>query len=276
MKSLFGIELFKLFRQKRTYLALIAVLIFELVVLWVAYDQGRAILDTLLDRLKDTFYFSGDLLNGNLITYLLLNSLWFHLPLILMIIVSGMMCSEYEEGTLRAVFLQPVSKGRFLLAKYLVSVVFTIAIVCFLGATALMFSYAFFGTGDLVVYFEQFTFFNHSEALRRLIFAFLAGSLTMVFYAVVSLTLAGIFRQTIKTWIIAAVFLVCSNLLVQVDLGSDWLNSWFFPKLTNTWQEFFVTDIDWNNILIRSMALFFYILITSGLGFWIFNKRDIG
>ncbi|PQB04195.1 ABC transporter permease [Aureitalea marina] len=276
MTSLINIEIFKLLKQKRTYLAIVAIFVFELVVLWVAHDQGKAILDTLLDRLKDTFYFSGELLNGNLITYLLLNSLWFHLPLILMIIVSGMMCSEYEDGTLRAVLLQPISRWQFLMSKYLVASLFTIIVVLFLGVTAIGFSHLLFGGGDLVVYFERFTFFDQTEALRRLGLAFVAGSVTMVFYTVVSMTLAVLFKQTIKTWIVAAVFLVCSNLLVQVDLGSEWLNLWFFPKLTNTWQEFFVTDIDWSLIGVRLMVLTVYTLLAASVGFWIFNRREIG
>ena len=127
-----------------------------------------------------------------------------------------------------------------------------------------------------MVYFEQFTFFDQSEAFKRLALAFVTGTLTMIFYAVVSLTLAVIFRQTIKTWIIAAVFLVCTNLMVQVDMGSDWLNRWFFPKLTNTWQEFFVTEINWERILLRSMALIIYIIATSAVGLWIFKSLEIG
>lgn len=276
MISLIKIELFKLLKQRRTYLALLAILVFELVVMWVAHDQGKAILDTLLDRLKDTFYFNGELLNGNLITYLLLNSLWFHLPLILMIIVSGMMCSEYEDGTLRAVFLHPVSRFQFLMSKYLVAIMFTLVVVLILGVTSICFSYLLFGRGDLVVYFEQFTFFDQQQAFKRLSLAFFWGALTMIFYAVVSLTLAVIFKQSIRTWIVAAVFLLSSNLLVQVDFGNSWLNQWSYPKLTTTWQEFFITDINWTIISVQTLGLLCYTALLMGIGFLIFRKREIG
>ncbi len=67
-----------------------------------AYYQGKYILDTLLSTLQESFIFEGELLNGNLIIYIILNSLWFHVPLILMIVVSGMLTAEFKDGTIQS------------------------------------------------------------------------------------------------------------------------------------------------------------------------------
>ena len=85
MIALVKMESFRLLRQSRTYYALAGVFLIEAVVLLSAYYQGNEIIDILLSQLRETFYFQGTLVNGNLITYLILNSMWFHLPLILMI-----------------------------------------------------------------------------------------------------------------------------------------------------------------------------------------------
>ncbi len=77
-----------------------------------AWYQGSNIIDILLDNLRKSFYFKGSLLNGNLLVYLILNTLWFHLPLILMIIVSGSLTSEYKDRTIQTIMLQPVSKWK--------------------------------------------------------------------------------------------------------------------------------------------------------------------
>lgn len=276
MMSLLQIEFFKLRKQKRTFYALGAIFLIELIVFVIAYFQGGAILDALLSTLKDTFYFSGKLLNGNLLTYMLLNSLWFHIPLILMIVISGSITTEYQDKTLQAVFLQPVSKWKFILSKYIVGIVFTVVVVLLLAITSFSFSYLFFGKGDLVVYLGTLNFFDWKDAFQRLVLAFASGAVSMVFFSVLSLTLGIFFRESIKTWIVAALFLIVFNLLSQLDMPFLAMNTWFLPKLNNTWQYFFYFDIPWIQIILHLLILCFYIFITLIIGVRIFQKRDIG
>ena len=138
MMRLLSIEAYKLFRQSRTYYAILALLFIEAIVLLSAYYQGAEIIDLVLSNVKDTFYFQGNLLNGNLIIYFILNSFWFHVPLLCMIIVSGMLTTEYQEKTLETVFMQPVIKWKYLLAKYIVAIVFTVFLVLLLSLTSFL------------------------------------------------------------------------------------------------------------------------------------------
>lgn len=276
MMSLLYIETYKLFRQSRTYYAILALLFIEVIVLVSAYYQGTGIVDIVLANLKDTFYFEGNLINGNLIIYFILNSFWFHVPLLCMIIVSGMLTTEYQEKTLQTVLMQPVVKWKYLLSKYIVASLFTVLLVFVLAASSFVFAYGIFGEGDLVVYTNGLTFIEHDDARNRLIFAFLFGTISLVFFSVVSLTLAVMLKESFKTWIIAALFLIVSTLLLKIDLGSDVLNQFAFFKLNNTWQYFFNQDINWKIIVLNSTSLIFYTLITMLLGLYIFQKKDIG
>ena len=275
LTQLIKVEVFKLLKQKRTYFAIGAVFLLEFVVFAIAFDQGSGILNTLLESLQDTFYFEGDLLNGNLLTYFLLNSLWFHLPLLLMIIVTGMFTSEYQDGTLRAVFLQPVSKTFFILAKYLTAMLFTIMVVVLLAITAFIFSYGLFGKGDLIVYFESLNFFKPNEAFKRLLFGFLSGALTMLFYTTLCVTLAVILKESLKTWIVATLILILSNLAAQLNFDFLGWDYWFFPRLINSWQKYFYFEIPWSDILWGHMVLLIYIVMVMLLGVWYFKKSDI-
>lgn len=276
MMSLLYIETYKLFRQSRTYYAILALLFIEAIVLVSAYYQGTGIVDIVLANLKDTFYFEGNLINGNLIIYFILNSFWFHVPLLCMIIVSGMLTTEYQEKTLQTVLMQPVVKWKYLLSKYIVASLFTVLLVFVLAASSFVFAYGIFGKGDLVVYTNGLTFIEHDDARNRLIFAFLFGTISLVFFSVVSLTLAVMLKESFKTWIIAALFLIVSTLLLKIDLGSDVLNQFAFFKLNNTWQYFFNQDINWKIIVLNSTSLIFYTLITMLVGLYIFQKKDIG
>ncbi len=275
MRHLLHTELFKIFRQRKTYYAIAAVFVLEAFIMVSAYYQGREILEVLLENLKESFEFRGDLLNGNLIIYLVLNSFWFHIPLILMVVVSGFLTSEYKDRTVEAVLLQPVSKGRFIVSKYLAALVFTAFILVVLIASTFLGSYAFFGRGDLVVFLEGLSFFESPEAFRRLTLAFLTGALTMVFYAVVSLTLAVLLQEATVTWIVAALFLIGTTMLLRLDFQSSLLEDYFFPKLTDTWQYLFYPEIPTWVILKKNAVLGAYTLLFGAIGVRVFQKRDI-
>ncbi len=276
MKSLIKAEIYKLFRQSKTYYALASLFMIEAVILFSAYFQGKNILDILLENLKKSFYFEGSLLNGNLLVYLILNTLWFHLPLILMIIVSGTLTTEYKDRTIQTTLLQPVSKWKFITSKYIIAIGFTLLVVLFLAFTSFFLSYSLFGKGDLIVYLNTLNFFTAKDAFLRLQYAFVAGALSMVFFSVASLTIAVIFKEATKTWIISAFFLIFSNLLLKIDFGENIFNKIFFAKLNDTWQIFFNYTIDWSLVYTNASLLIGYILVFMGLGIYIFHKKDIG
>lgn len=276
MQYLLKAEIFKLFKQSKTYYALGALFSIELLILFSAYYQGTTIIDLLLENLKQKFYFEGTLLNGNLLIYLILNTLWFHLPLILMIVVSGTLTSEYKDRTLQTIMLQPVSKWKYILSKYLVAIAFTLLVVGLLAISSFGLSYAFFGKGDLVVYLNGLNFFDATDAIKRLQWSFLSGALSMVFFSVASLTIAILFKEATKTWIVSAFFLILSNILLKVDFGDNWFNQLFFAKLNDTWQYFFYYTINWEQVLFNSILSLVYCLLFMGAGIYWFHKKDIG
>lgn len=276
MQYLLKAEIFKLFKQSKTYYALGALFSIELLILFSAYYQGTTIIDLLLENLKQKFYFEGTLLNGNLLIYLILNTLWFHLPLILMIVVSGTLTSEYKDRTLQTIMLQPVSKWKYILSKYLVAIAFTLLVVGLLAISSFGLSYAFFGKGDLVVYLNGLNFFDAKDAINRLQWSFLSGALSMVFFSVASLTIAILFKEATKTWIVSTFFLILSNILLKVDFGDNWFNQLFFAKLNDTWQYFFYYTINWEQVLFNSILSLVYCLLFMGAGIYWFHKKDIG
>ena len=275
MKNLIFAEVYKLFKQGKTYYAISAIFLIEIIILFSAYSQGQSILDIILDNLNQSFYFEGNLLNGNLLIYLILNTLWFHLPLILIIIISGTLTSEYKDRTLLSVMLQPISKWKFILSKYIVAILFTLVIVLFLALTSFLFSYAIFGKGDLIVYLDTLNFFESSDAFYRIKYAFLFGAISMVFFSVVSLTLAIILEEATKTWIAAAFFLIISNILLKVNFNNYFLDKWLYVKINDTWQYLFYFEIPWDKIYWNISLIILYSVITMIIGIVIFNKKDI-
>jgi ABC-2 type transport system permease protein len=162
------------------------------------------------------------------------------------------------------------------LSKYIVAIGFTIVTVFLLAITSFMLSYGIFGKADLIVYLNTLNFFEPNDASHRLQMAFVSGALSMIFFSVVTLTIAVIFKEATKTWIIAAFFLIFSNILVKVEFSNYWFNQLFFAKLNDTWQYFFYYQIQWKQIYINSILQLVYSLLFMGIGIYLFNKKDIG
>ncbi len=275
MRRLLQAEFIKLVKQSKTYYALGAVFVIELLIFITAYFQGSAILDLLLNNLRQSFYFEGTLLNGNLIMYIVLNSLWFNVPLILMIVTSGIVTDEYKDGTMQTVMLQAVKKWKFMLAKYITAVGFTLLVIAIMMMSTFALAYAIFGTGDLVVYIGTLNFFESADAFGRICRAFASGAVAMVFYSVVSITLAVFIKEAAKTWIAAALFLIVTNLLLKVDFGVSVINNFFFPKLIDTWQQLFNYHTDWFRVIVNNVVLIIYSALFAACGIFTFNKKDI-
>lgn len=274
MIRLFQAELYLIFRQKRTYYGLAAILIIELFIVVGAWFQGSEIIGILLDNLTKNFFIEGNLVNGNLVMYIVLNALWFNLPLIIMIIVSGFLTNEYKDRTIQTVMLQSVKKLDYIAAKYMSAIAFTLFVLIFLFITASALAYGLFGNGDLITYLNSLNFIESNEALGRIIYAFAVGAVLLVFYSIVSITFATIFREITITWIACIFFLILCNLLLKIDLGI--LNLWFFPKLIDGWQYFFYFDIPWAKVLINQLYMLGYIVIFMAAGIITFIKKDIG
>ena len=276
MRAILATELFKLAKQSKTWYAVGAVFLIEIIIFASAYFQGASILELLLDNLRQSFYFEGNLLNGNLLLYIVLNSLWFNVPLILMIVTSAMVTEEYKNGTLQTTLLQAVKKWELIVAKYLATAVFTVLVIALMMCTTFAMAYSIFGNGDLVVYLNTLNFFPADVAFVRICLAFGSGTLSMLFYTTVSVTLGILLKEPAKTWIASAFFLIFCSLLLKADLGLGNYDALFFPKLTNTWQRFFYYDLDLCSIVLDNLFLLIYTLLFGSLGVYLFQKKDIG
>lgn len=268
------IELFKLYKQKRTRYGIAVIFAIELFIVIGAYVQGKEVLDVLLENLSKNFVLEGNLMNGHLVMYLVLNSLWFNFPLIMMILVSGILTSEYKDGTIQTIFLQAVNKRDFIVGKYITAIIFSILVSLFVLISSVIMAYLIFGSGDLITYLDGLNFFESNVALERILMGFGSGILLMILYAVISISLSIWFRDQTITWILCAFVLIFNGLLLKVDLGI--FNQWVLPKMTNAWQQFFFFEINWSVVVHQHLLLIAYTLLIGTLGGLSFVRKDLG
>ena len=88
MITLIKIELFKIFKRPRTYIGFFAIFIIIIAIQAAMYYEGESLVTMGIQNLKNDFRLEGGIINVNLMTYILLNSLIIHIP-ILICLVTG-------------------------------------------------------------------------------------------------------------------------------------------------------------------------------------------
>ncbi len=294
MWKLLKIELQKIFKRPRTYIAFgaIAAIVF-LVQLALKFD-GKSYVDLLLSNLNGSFEFSDEfkskLLNGYLICFVILTTLLIQMPLLVALIAGDSIAGEANMGTLRLSLTKPVSRTQYMMVKFLASVIYTVVLLIWMALLALFGSMLIFGTNDMVVLrstgIEQIPAF---DVLWRYVAAF--G------YAAVALTtvsglafLLSVFAENsigpiIATMSIVIVFTILSEM--NIPFYDNTIKPWLFTTHMVAWKGFFYVKATDDGVTIPgtienlpSILKSLVILLGYIAGFvftaiWIFRKKDI-
>ena len=268
-------ELYKLFARKRTYLGFGAVVVVECVILWVmSRPQSVAQFRQLVAQHGLSFkrYYSGLTLGLEMVmwTGLILGALFLAL-------VSGdVMSKEVEDGTLRMLLCRPVSRTRIVALKYTTCVIYTFALIFFLGATALGAGMLYCGTGGLLVSSpteELFAVHEERAGLARYCvgMSFLALSLT-------SISSLGFMFSCLKIKPAAATISTLSIVFVDSTFRRVPFFGSLLPLFLSThlaaWQQLFAVTIPWT----RCCQDYSYLLSVDAVCFLfallVFRRRD--
>src|SRR5215467_6458850 len=152
MWKLLKIELFKIFKRPRTYIAFgaIAAIVFLFqIALWF---DGKTYIELILSNIDTSFDFSeqfkGRLLNGYFVCFAVLNILLIQMPLLVALIAGDSVAGEANMGTLRLSLTKPIGRIQYMLVKFFACCVYTMALLVCLAVLALFGSMLLFGTND--------------------------------------------------------------------------------------------------------------------------------
>ena len=294
MWTLLKIELFKIFKRSRTYIAFGAIAAIIILIQAALKYDGKSYIDLLLNNLKDSFELSDEfksgILNGYLICYMILNTLLIQMPLLVALIAGDAIAGEANMGTLRLSLTKPVGRTQYMFVKLLASVIYTLALLVWMALLALFGSMLLFGTNDLVVLrsdsIEQMQSF---DVLWRYVAAF--GYAAVALTTVASLAfLLSVFAENsigpiIATMSIVIVFTILSGL--NIPIYDDTIKPWLFTSHMVGWKGFFYVkaDADGTTIngsienlpaIMRSLSILVaYVVLFAGTAILIFRRKDI-
>ena len=295
MWNLLQIELFKITRRSRTYIAFAAIAGIVFIFQFAFKADGGSYMNLMLQGAGDTFDLDKTkAINGYFMCYIILNTLLIQIPILVALIAGDAISGEANMGTLRLLLTKPVSRSKLLLAKFTASTIYTIGLLIFMALTALLGSLLIFGSGDLLVFrvrgdeslIMQIT---KDDILWRYVAAFAYAAVALTVIASLALLLS-IFAENsigpiIATVCIVIVCTIISN--INVPIIDKNVKPYLFTSYLVGWKGFFYIGTtpegqpikgsieNWPAIRNSLFILLAHIGVLLGAALYVFRRKDI-
>jgi ABC-2 type transport system permease protein len=277
MWQLIKIELFKISRKPRTYIAFAAITSIVLLIQMALYADGEQYLQFAMQALSATFQIDGVILNGYFVCFLILQTLLVHVPLLIALVAGDAVAGEANMGTLRLLLTKPINRTQVLVGKFIACSVYTIALLTFMAILSLLLSLVIFGKGDLLILkSETVVILDSSDVMWRYIAAFGFAALSMLTVAALAFLLS-IFADNAIGPIVATMSIVIL-LTIITTMNIPFFNAakpYLFTNHMLNWKGFFDQPIDGMEVLKSAAILVLHIILFLSATVFIFRRKDI-
>lgn len=276
MIRLINIELYKILKRPRTYIGFLAIFITVGAIQLAMFFEGEELIALAIQNLENDFRLEGKIINVNLMTYILLNSLIIHIPILICLVTGDTIAGEASSGTLRMMLLRPFTRTQIYLAKAITGFIYTISLILFLAIMTYGIGYLLFGTGDLIVLRRGVTVLSSDDVMWRFFYAFCSGALSMLVVASLSMMISSFVSNAIGPIVGTISIIIALNIIFTLGapLFKD-LIPYVFTSHFIKWQYFFDFNINVtalkNSVIVQSA----YIVVFCLIGIWNFNRKDI-
>jgi ABC-2 type transport system permease protein len=289
MMQLLRIEIYKIFKRPRTYIAF-AVIGFIIFLIQIALKySGEDYAGVVMSGLNNTFEVpSGEIVNGYFVCFSILNLLLVHVPILVALIAGDMISGEANMGTLRLLASRPVSRTRLLLIKFVAASVYTVILLIWVAILALFVSMLMFGTNALFVAREtESNIISGYDILWRYGAAFLFAGIGLITIAALSFMLSAVTDNSIGPIVATVCILIILTILTELQIPFyDTIKPYLFTTHMLGWKGFFyVKGVDGVTIngsveniaaIIKSgLILLAYTTIFITIAIWYFRKKNI-
>lgn len=277
MFQLIRIELYKIFKKPRTYIAFGAIAIIVLLIQLALYIDGQKYLGFMLQSVEQSFQISGVVLNGYFVCYVVLQTLLVHVPLLISLVAGDMVAGEANMGTLRLLASKPVSRTSLMISKFLASTVYTVLLLGFMAILALFLSLFIFGKGDMMVMKTEMVYIiDRTDILWRYAAAFGFAALSMTTVASLAFLFSVFAENSIGPIIAAMSVIIVFTILTTMDVPLFMaLKPYLFTNHMLNWKGFFERPVDYHEIGKSMSVLLIHILLFVSASILVFRKKDI-
>lgn len=295
MLKLLQIELYKIYKRPRTYIAFAAIAAIVWVFQGAFKADGESYMNLMLQNVQDNFELNRTkAINGYFMCYIILNTLLVQVPILVALIAGDVISGEANMGTLRLMLTKPHSRTTILVSKFLASFVFTLMLLIWMAILALFLSMLIFGTDDMLIFRvkgdESFIMqITKDDVLWRFVAAFLYAAVALTVIAALAVLLSVFADNSIGpivTTVCIVIFLtIVSN--INVPLIDRHVKPYLFTSYLVGWKGFFYINSDaegqpikgsienWPAIRKSLGILIAHIAVLLSLSIWAFKRKDV-
>lgn len=276
MLSLIYIELTKIYKKWRSYLGFLGIGVMVAIVQTNLYFYGDDYVKHLTRTLSESFFISGNLLNGYLIGYMILNAFFILFPLTIILIAGEILAGEATGGTYRLIISRPYSRFQILFSKYVAGIVYTFSILFWMMLVSLLVSLIIFGFGELITVSESVNIFAKDDVFWRFALAYVHIFLSMAIVFSLTFLFSSFVENAIGPMIATMSILIGLLIISQLPLDlAEQVKPYLFINYMADWNLFFSYSIEWTKvinsmILLSGHSIFFFIISII-----VFLKKDI-
>jgi len=290
MVRLLKIELYKIFKRPRTYIAFAVITVIILLVQIALKFGGEEYVDLMMTGAKETFDIPvHQILNGYLVCFIILNLLLIHVPILVALIAGDVVAGEANMGTLRLLVSKPVSRFQLLWVKFLASSVYTIALLIWVAVFALCLSILLFGTNQLVVARkDEYDIISTSDVLWRYGAAFIFAGLGLITVAALAFMFSVFADNSVGPIVATVCVIIIFTILTQLQIPfyDETIKPYLFTTHMLGWKGFFYVRGEegvtiegsiehFSQIIKSALILVGYTAVFLAIAVWYFNKKNI-
>jgi ABC-2 type transport system permease protein len=249
MMSLLQIELFKIFRRPRTYIAFAVIALIILLIQIALKFGGEDYVGLLMSGVNGSFEVpTHEALNGYFVCFIILNLLLVHVPILVALISGDMISGEANMGTLRLLASKPVSRDRLLLIKFTAAGIYTLLLLAWVALLSLGISMVLFGTNDLfVARMDDSNIISSGDVLWRYFAAFGFAAIGLITVSSLSFMLSAFADNSIGPIVTTVCVIIIFTVLTQMQIPfyDETIKPYLFTSHMLGWKGFFyVKGID--------------------------------
>ena len=295
MWNLLQIELFKISKRPRTYIAFAAITAIVGIFQFAFKADGQSYMNLMLQSVQESFDLDkSKAINGYFMCYIILNTLLIQVPILVALVAGDAVSGEANMGTLRLLLTKPISRSQVILMKFTASVIYTIGLLIWMAVMALFVSLLIFGADDMLIFRvkgdeSQILQITKDDIMWRYFAAFGYAAVALTVIAALAILLSVFAENSIgpiiATVCIVIVCTIISN--INVPIIDTTLKPWLFTSYLVGWKGFFYIATteegepikgsieNWPAIRNSLYILLAHIFILTGAAVFFFKKKDI-
>ena len=276
LKSTYN-EFIKIAAKPRSYIGLGAITLIVGIILFAMKLDGIMYISFITAPFEQSLSFEGNILNGNLMAFIILQMLIIHIPLLIAFVTGDLVSGEAAMGTIRFLLTKPISRTQLLLSKYIAGCAYTLLILLWMGFLSIVVSKQLFGSGDLIVLkSDGLVVLQESDIAWRFFFGFMVAYLSLVMIATLSLAFSCFSENSIGPIVSTMGVIILFTIIGTLDVPVfDHIRPFLFTTHMAAWRCFFEDPLPKIQIIHSIVVLSIHILVLLGIATYKFNKKDI-